>query len=191
MLTALGGAALLLLGYLLGRWQDTPAAQAPPVLVTAPASAPAPASATPETTTASPQPAPTEYAVLQAEAATELAGVGIEDTSDEGGGKNIGWINRDDFLRFDDVDFGAVPATRAAIRVSSGSGASSRLQIRLDSRDSAPVGEISVGNSGGWQSWGTTNAVLKPVTGVHTVYLTFSSSDGTELMNINWLRFGH
>lgn len=188
-LTALGGAGLLLLGYLLGRWQDTPAAQAPVVVVSAPASVPV--TATPEQTTASPQPTPVEYPVLQAESATELAGVETEDTTDSGGGKNAAWINRDDHLRFDNVDFGDVPATRAAIRVASGSGATGRLQIRLDSRDSEPVGEISVSNSGGWQNWGTTNAALKPVTGVHTVFITFSSTDGTELMNVNWLQFGH
>ncbi|HWS33723.1 MAG TPA: carbohydrate-binding protein [Actinoplanes sp.] len=195
VLTAVGGLGLVLIGYGLGRWQDTPAA---PASATPPASQESSAPPAPSGSLApSGSPAPSvvpsavEYAVIQAESATGLSGVETEDTSDDGGGKNVGWINRDDYLRFDNYDFGAVPATRAAIRVASGSGATGRLQIRLDSRDNEPVGELSISNTGDWQAWRTDTAVLTPVTGVHTVFLTFTSTDGTELVNLNWLRFQH
>ena len=192
-MTVLGAAGLLLVGYLLGRWQDTPAA---PVVPT-PASAGG--SAAPVVTSAAPDPEPSagagatpiEYAVLQAESATELSGVERERTDDEGGGENIGYVNRDDHLRFDNFEFGAVAANRVAIRLSSGSDITGRVQIRLDSRDAAPVGELSVSNTGGWQTWRTDTAALQPVTGVHTVFVTFSSDDGGEFVNINWLRFEH
>ncbi|GGN60518.1 hypothetical protein GCM10010112_16840 [Actinoplanes lobatus] len=189
-LLALGGAGLVLVGYLLGRWQDTPA---DPVFtgqtVATPGATTPPA--TPSATPASAEPVPVKYPVLQAEAATELAGVETQPTEDEGGGDNVGWINRDDYLRFDNFDFGAVPATAARIRVASGAGTTGRVQIRLDSRTNDPVGELSVSNTGDWQKWRTDTAVLKPVTGTHTVFVTFTSDEGAEFVNLNWLQFDH
>jgi hypothetical protein len=191
VLTSLGGVALVLLGYAIGRWQDTPAdpVVAVPQVPVAVASDAAPASApAPEPTT--PKPAPIEYAVLQAEAATELAGVEAQDTEDEGGGKNIGWINRNDYLRFDNFEFGEVAATKAKLRLASGAGITGRVEIRLDSRENAPVGEVGVTNTGGWQTWTTNTAALAPVTGVHTVFLTFTAQEDAEFVNVNWIQFG-
>ena len=196
-LTALGGLGLVLLGYGLGRWQDTPADPAvvlPAVPVAAASAAPAAApvtSAAPAPAPTTPAPTPIKYAVLQAEAATELNGIQAQETEDEGGGQNVGWINRNDFLRFDNFDFGPVPATKARVRVASGAGITGRVQIRLDSRESEPVGEVSVSNTGGWQNWRTGTAALQPVTGVHTVFVTFTAADDSEFMNVNWLQFEH
>ena len=52
------------------------------------------------------------------------------------------------------------------------------------------VGSAAVGNTGGWQNWITVSANLTKVTGVHTLYLTFASSSGWEIGNINWFTFG-
>lgn len=189
-MTAIGAAGLLLVGYLLGRWQDTPADPVISTPAAATAAPPAaPATSTAPATPASPEASPIEYPVLQAESATELTGVEKEKTGDEGGGENVGWVNREDHLRFDDLDFGAVPATRVRIRVASGSGISGRVQVRLDSREAPPVGELSVSNTGSWQTWRTDTAVLRPVTGVHTVFLTFTSDQSGEFVNLNWLQF--
>jgi hypothetical protein len=190
VVTVLGGAGLVLGGYLLGRWQDTPAEPVvtPQAVVTTAAAAPAATSAQPE---ASPSPSAIPYPVLQAESATELVGVETEGTEDEGGGDYVGWINRDDHLRFDNFDFGEVPAGQVRLRVASGTGITGRLQIRLDSRDAAPVGELSVSDTGGWQEWRTNTAALQPVTGVHTVFVTFTSADGGDFLNLNWLQFAH
>ncbi|WP_433791477.1 carbohydrate-binding protein [Actinoplanes sp. CA-252034] len=195
VVTVLAGVGLVLVGYLLGRWQDTPAEPVitPQAAVTS-AAVPEATSPAPD---ASPAPSPSPaasaapYPVLQAESATELAGVEAQDTEDEGGGQNIGWVNRDDHLRFDNFDFGDVPAVQVKLRFASGSGINGRVQVRLDSRDAAPVGELSVSDTGGWQSWRTGAAVLKPVSGVHTVFITFTSNDGGEFVNLNWLQFVH
>ncbi|RAK38160.1 carbohydrate binding protein with CBM6 domain [Actinoplanes lutulentus] len=180
----------MLLGYGLGRWQDTPAEALPQVPVAAPASAAPATSAAPAPVATTEKPKPIEYAALQAESATELAGVEAQDTEDEGGGQNIGWINRNDHLRFDNFEFGEVAATKAKVRVASGAGITGRLEIRLDSKDSAPVGEVSVSNTGGWQVWRTDTAALQPVTGVHTVFVTFAAVDDSEFLNVNWIQFG-
>jgi Carbohydrate binding module (family 6) len=52
-----------------------------------------------------------------------------------------------------------------------------------------PVGSTAVGGTGGWQTWITMSANLTKVTGVHSVYLTFTSSSGWEVGNINWFTF--
>jgi hypothetical protein len=189
-MTVLAGAGLLLTGYLLGRWQDTPAdpVVTPQAVVTTSAAAPVATSAEPAP---APSPSAVPYPVLQAESATELAGVETEGTEDEGGGDYVGWINRDDHLRFDNFDFGDVPATQVRLRVASDSGITGRLQIRLDSRDAAPVGELSVSDTGGWQEWRTNTAALQPVSGVHTVFVTFTANDGGDFLNLNWMQFVH
>lgn len=192
-LTALGGVVLLLTGYAIGRWQDTPAEVAAPV-VPAAATGPAPASGSPAPASAapaSPSPVAIEYAVLQAESATELAGIDTQGTEDSGGGLNAAWINRNDHLRFDNVEFGAVAATKARLRLSSGAGVPGRVELRLDSKDNAPVGEVSISNTGGWQEWRTVTAALTPITGVHTVFVTFTAPDDSEFVNVNWLQFAH
>src|SRR4051812_4955840 len=102
------GLALVLLGYLIGRLQDSPetAAAATPVAAVVSAAPPVAPSAEP-TPLASPAPGGTDaYSVLQAEDAAGQQGVETEDTGDEGGGRNVGWISNSDWLRFDDVDFG-------------------------------------------------------------------------------------
>jgi hypothetical protein len=53
------------------------------------------------------------------------------------------------------------------------------------------VGSAAVSGTGGWQSWMTVPANISRVTGVHTVYLTFVSSSGWEIANINWFTFEH
>jgi hypothetical protein len=191
---AVAGAAalgLLLIGYLLGRWQDTPAATTLPASLASVTPSEAAAIETPSPTPATPAPVPVKYGPLQAEAANELTGVQTQDTEDQGGGQNVGWINRGDHLRFDGFVFGEVPATKAKIRLASGAGASGRVQIRLDTPDSKPVGEVSVSNTGGWQNWTTDGAVLTGVTGTHTVYVTFAANDDSEFVNLNWIQFEH
>ncbi|MEU4688192.1 carbohydrate-binding protein [Actinoplanes sp. NPDC023714] len=197
VLTSLGGVALVLLGYAIGRWQDTPAAvvpvSAPAVPSPAVTSAAAPVPATPTSDApASAAPRAVDYPVIQAENATELAGIQTQETGDEGGGLNTAWITRSDHLRFDNLDFGEVPATKARLRISAASGVTGgRVEIRLDSRANAPVGEVSVADTGDWQKYVTTVAALQPITGVHTVFVTFAAPDDTEFVNVNWIQFAH
>ena len=108
LLVAAGAVVLVMTGFLIGRSQsgDAPAAAA----VT---SAPAPAPSEPPPSSAPPVPVGgiDAYAPLQVEDAVAQSGTEMQDTSDEGGGRNAGWINDGDWLRFDDVNFGATPPT--------------------------------------------------------------------------------
>ncbi len=70
-------------------------------------------------------------------------------------------------------------------------GVSGLVEVRLDSRTSTPIGSFAVGNTGGWQSWRTIPANISSVTGTHDVYLTFTSGQGADFVNVNWFGFGH
>ena len=184
VLTIAAAVALVLLGYLIGRLQGfgTPASGS--------VAAPAPsvvASSAPEPSSAAPPPARIEADVtLQAEAAAGQQGTQTEDTTDAGGGKDVGWVNNGDWLRFNDVDFGATPPTKLVARVSSQSDNGGRMELRIDTPASQPVATIQVSNTGGWQNWQTVTAAVTPVTGLHTVFVTFANDAGDEFMNLNY-----
>ncbi|MEU8813618.1 carbohydrate-binding protein [Actinoplanes sp. NPDC048796] len=185
---------LLLAGYLIGRWQDSPApavALPPAPTVAASASQDASAAAEEPVPTTSPPPTPRVYPTLQAEAADEKVGIEAQDTEDQGGGQNVGWIANGDRLRFDDFEFGEVPATKVDVRVATDAQDGGRMEIRLDSADGPVIGTMRVTRTGGWQTWRTDEVTLTPTTGKHTIFLVFARDDGSEFLNVNWLLFGH
>lgn len=132
------------------------------------------------------------YSAIQAESYDSQSGVSTESTSDSGGGQNIGGLANGDWALYRGVTFGSTAATQFSARVASGapSGVSGLVEVRLDSRTSTPVGSFAVGNTGGWQSWRTVPANISGVTGTHDVYLTFTSGQSQEFVNVNWFTFG-
>ncbi|KUN77715.1 1,3-beta-glucanase [Streptomyces bungoensis] len=133
------------------------------------------------------------YSAIQAESYDSQSGVQTEATTDTGGGQDIGYVSNGDWALYKGVDFGSTAATQFDARVASGaaSGVSGLVEVRLDSRSNAPVGSFAVGNTGGWQSWRTVPANISAVTGTHDVYLTFSSGQPADFVNVNWFDFAH
>jgi hypothetical protein len=133
------------------------------------------------------------YGTLQAESYTQQSGMGLETTTDTGGGQNLMQIGNGDWAQYNGLDFGSTAATQFVARVASGAagGVSGLVEVRLDSRSNAPIGTFAVGNTGGWQSWRTIPANMSPVTGTHTVYLTFTSGQPADYVNLNWFTFTH
>ncbi|CAM5734908.1 Endo-1,3-beta-glucanase OS=Streptomyces fumanus OX=67302 GN=GCM10018772_33690 PE=3 SV=1 [Streptomyces fumanus] len=115
-----------------------------------------------------------------------------EATSDSGGGQNrrpgqrrLGALQGRELRLERGPEFSARVASGAA------SGVSGLVEVRLDSRTSAPVGSFAVGSTGGWQSWRTIPANISAVTGTHDVYLTFTSGQPAGFDSVNWFTFGH
>lgn len=133
------------------------------------------------------------YSAIQAESYDGQSGVITEGTSDTGGGQNIGAIANGDWVQYKGVNFGSTAATQFYARVASGaaSGVSGLVEVRLDSRGNAPIGSFALANTGGWQSWRTVPANIGAVTGTHDVYLTFTSGQPADFVNVNWFDFGH
>ncbi|MEV6493819.1 carbohydrate-binding protein, partial [Actinoplanes sp. NPDC051633] len=147
----------------------------------------------------SPSPSPTPsaapsggvdaYRPLQVEDASEVSGPQMQDTEDEGGGRNAGWIGNGDYLRFDNVNFGGTPPTAVNLRVASDLEPGGRIEIRVDSASNPPLATLNTSKTGGWQSWRTETTEMSPVTGLHTVYVTFGNDRPDDFVNLNWLVF--
>ncbi|MET8471908.1 glycoside hydrolase family 16 protein [Streptomyces sp. NPDC006422] len=133
------------------------------------------------------------YGTIQAESYDGQSGVATEGTTDSGGGQNLSNLANGDWAVYKGVTFGSTPATQFKARVASGAagGVSGLVEVRLDSRSNAPIGSFSLANTGGWQSWRTVPANISSVTGTHDVYLTFTSGQPADFVNVNWFSFGH
>jgi hypothetical protein len=182
---------LVLAGFLIGRLQSeepsaSSAAAPPAVSSAAPPAEPTVSSAPPP-----PPDAVDAFQPLQVEKADEVTGMEMQDTGDEGGGQNAGWINNGDSLRFDDVNFGDTPPAQLNVRLAAdvGENGGGHLEIRLDSPTAEPVATLNTRGTGGWQSWRTEATAVAPVTGVHTVFVTFGSDRPDDFLNVNWLVF--
>ncbi|WP_328433631.1 glycoside hydrolase family 16 protein [Streptomyces sp. NBC_00425] len=145
------------------------------------------------TTTPPPTGSRGAYGTIQAESYDSQSGTITESTSDTGGGQNIGALANGDWALYKGVNFGSSAATQFSARVAGGAagGVSGLVEVRLDSRSAALVGSFAVGNTGGWQSWRTIPANISSVTGTHDVYLTFTSGQPADFVNVNWFTFGH
>ncbi|AJE43486.1 glycoside hydrolase family 16 protein [Streptomyces nodosus] len=133
------------------------------------------------------------YDRIEAESFDSQSGVVTEATTDSGGGQNIGSLANGDWALYKGVDFGSSAATQFYGRVANGAaqGVGGLVEVRLDNRSNAPIGSFAVGNTGGWQNWQTVPANISPVTGTHDVYLTFTSGQPNDFVNVNWFSFGH
>ncbi|MBV2355368.1 carbohydrate-binding protein [Streptomyces sp. J2-1] len=132
------------------------------------------------------------YGTIQAESYDAQSGVVPEATTDTGGGQDIGSLANGDWAQYKGVNFGSSPATQFRARVASGAatGVGGLVEVRLDSRSNAPIGSFALSSTGGWQSWRTVPANISGVTGTHDVYLTFSSGQPADFVNVNWFQFG-
>jgi hypothetical protein len=87
------------------------------------------------------------------------------------GGECIGWIEQGDWVQYDRVDFGSRTEhleIRAASETSGGV-----IEIRLEEPNGELLGSCRVPNTGGWQSWASYKATIKPVSGVRRICLAF------------------
>jgi beta-glucosidase len=130
------------------------------------------------------------YNVIQAESFSSQSGTQTETTTDTGGGQNVGFITAGDWLAYSGVDFGSSSAVSVTTRLASGAGVTGTVQYRLDSTTGPVIASVPVSNTGGWQSWvsNTTN-LTGTATGVHTLFITFTTSAAGDLVNLNWFQF--
>lgn len=143
-----------------------------------------------------PTPTPTSGTIdarstIQAESFSSQSGTQTEATTDTGGGSDVGYIANGDYLQFNNVNFGTSAANGFSARVASGAaaGVTGNVEVHLDSRTNPAVATIPISPTGGWQTWQTLTAAMSATTGIHTVYLVFTSGQAADFMNINWFTF--
>ncbi|MDQ2772867.1 MAG: beta-1,3-glucanase family protein, partial [Bacteroidota bacterium] len=101
--------------------------------------------------------APTAQAIpgrIEAESFATQSGTLTETTTDTGGGLNVDYFETNDWLDYS-VNVATAGSYTVGFRVASANGGAT-LQLRNSS--GGVLGSISVGNTGGWQSWQTINA---------------------------------
>ncbi|AHH94793.1 glycoside hydrolase family 16 protein [Kutzneria viridogrisea] len=113
--------------------------------------------------------------------------------ADASGGLDLNRLGNGAWAKYPALDFGSTPATQFRAQAASGaaSGVSGLVEVRLDSRDNAPIGSFAIASTGGWDSWRTIPANISSVTGVHDVYLTFTSGQPAPFVSLNSFGFGH
>jgi len=108
-------------------------------------------------------------------------------------GGHIGSIGNGNWARYDGVNFGSSPARDFVARVASGAagGVSGLVEVRLDSATAPPIGSFAIANTGGWTSWREVPGNVSAVTGTHSVYLTFTSGQPADFVDVDWFLFRH
>ncbi|CAB4538567.1 unannotated protein [freshwater metagenome] len=165
-----------------------PTTTVPPTTTTAP---PTTTTTTSPTTTVPPAPSRDAYSRIEAESFNTTAGTIKETTTDLGGGQNIGWIASGDSAMYRRVNFGSSGATGVTARVASGAaaGVSGAIEFRLDSATGPKVGEFSIANTGGWQTWKSVPTNISGATGIHDLYVVARSGQPADFVNLNWMTF--
>jgi alpha-L-fucosidase len=113
--------------------------------------------------------------------------VGIQPTTDAGGGYNVGWATPGEWLNYT-VNVASTTTYAIDLRVACGDqGGTFHLSV-----DGANLtGPIKLQNTGGWQSWTTLTApnIAIPA-GIHVLTLTIDSAaqTGWGIGNFNWMR---
>lgn len=107
--------------------------------------------------------------------------VRAEDTSDEGGGENLGYCNQGSLTEYKiNVTTAGTYNVKARVASNDGTGA---FSIYVDNQKIATYRAV---NTGGWQVWTTTDAQeITLEAGEHSFAIYFEESG----MNLNWLQF--
>ena len=126
-------------------------------------------------------PVPSVLSVIQAEFYTDMSGVKLQDTTDVGGGKNVGWIDNNDYmtylLRVEEA--GTYTITYRVASESSGG------EIRL-SYAFVNLGNTLIPATGGWQVWtDVTSQEFNLQPGVYTFTIRAVSGG----FNLNYFSF--
>ncbi|MDG1693420.1 MAG: carbohydrate-binding protein [Porticoccaceae bacterium] len=118
---------------------------------------------------------------LEAEDYDAMSGIDLETTTDTGGGQNIGWIDKDDWVEYTVF----IPSTGDYLieyRVA-GEYDSLGFDVKLDG---VLIDNQALNNPGGWQDWATQSRIVRGLTkGEKTMRLDFI--DGP--INTNWIQF--
>jgi hypothetical protein len=117
---------------------------------------------------------------IQAESYSSMSGVQLENTTDTGGGQNVGWIDANDWMSYPAVNIPSAGTYTVQYRVASANGGGN---IQLErAGGSAVFGSIGVPSTGGWQTWTTISQNVTLPAGS----LSFGIKATAGGFNLNW-----
>ena len=142
---------------------------------------------------------PEEYAykVIQAEDEDDRNGMTEEQSGDDDGTLNLGFISHDHWARYNNVTLAEDSAMRFRV-ARPGNRPDGWVEVYLgSSTDSTsgilsgtPVGKVAVPETGDWQIYETIEACLEHTAGNYDVVLRFvevGGTSGSSMFNFNWL----
>ncbi|QKX17863.1 carbohydrate-binding protein [Microbulbifer sp. YPW1] len=121
--------------------------------------------------------APQTTGQIEAESFCAMSGIQLEDTSDNGGGQNVGWTDSGDWLEYR-VDVPETGNYTLTYRIAS---TASTGQLQLVS-GGAQLASTSLPNTGGWQNWQSVTANINLTAGTQTLRLEVAGPG----FNLNW-----
>ncbi len=125
-------------------------------------------------------PAPAAALTLQAEAANVNVGMVVEPCSE--GGQDMGFIDANDYLVFDNVNFPTTGTYKVEYRVASAT-AGGTISCDLNA-GAVQLGSTTVPGTGGWQTWTTVSRTVTVNAGTYNLGV-FAQTGG---YNLNWIR---
>jgi lysophospholipase L1-like esterase/fibronectin type 3 domain-containing protein len=138
------------------------------------------ASATPVLTTIN------AFNQIEAESYSTMSGIQSEACSDTGGGSDVGYTDSNDYIVFNNIDFGSGP-TGLDVRIASAATFTGTAEFRLASITGTLIGTVSFGTTGGWQTWVTKTISVSGASGIKNLYIVFQGGNG--IGNVNWFKF--
>lgn len=122
---------------------------------------------------------------IQAEDYFNHEGIQLENTTDTGGGQNIGYLDVGDYCDYD-VFIPDAGNYRITYRNASDGGSGAlRLSLIDENEQEVTIDETSFNSTGGWQSWVSTESNANLPSGRYTMRLTITA----PLFNVNWIEF--
>ncbi|MDF2189098.1 carbohydrate-binding protein [Paraflavitalea sp. CAU 1676] len=119
---------------------------------------------------------------IQAESYSNMLGIQTEACTDAGGGQNVGYIDANDWMAYNSINFPTSGSYLVEYRVASLSGGG-RLSLDLNA-GSIQLGALNVPSTGGWQNWTTISHTVNVNAGTYNVGV-FAQAGG---WNLNWIR---
>jgi len=100
---------------------------------------------------------------------------GVRKAACSEGGECIGWLEHEDWVRYEGVDFSR-RTQKIELRAASAS-KGGIIEIRLDAPNGKLLGACTIPNTGGWQAWESFEAKITPTSGMKTLCLVFIDAD--------------
>src|SRR6478672_475387 len=119
---------------------------------------------------------------FEAEDYSAMFGVQTENTSDAGGGKDVGWIELGDYMDYA-VNVGTTGILTLNLRVAT---PVDGAQLKVKKSDGTVLATVNIPNTSGWQLFQTISTPINLTAGQQTLRIESSSSAG---WNINWFEF--
>ena len=119
---------------------------------------------------------------FEAEDYTYQSGIQTENTTDDGGGLNVGWIDAGDILEYDGICVASSETYNLESRVA---GNAPGGQFELQDQDGNVLAVVDIPNTGSWQSWTSVNQSVQLTESITKLVIVMTNNN----FNLNWFEF--